>query len=73
MAEKIEKVKNKKATTIKELFEEAQEEINEETVKAAKIKIKDLLNQRTKAQKVVANLDRQIDDLKLQISQDLGV
>lgn len=73
MAEKIEKVKSKKATAIEELFEEAQEEINEETVKAAKIKIKDLLNQRTKAQKVVANLDRQIDDLKLQISQDLGV
>lgn len=73
MAEKIVKeVPNKKGSMIDDLFDEVKDELNEDVIKAAKIKIKTLLEQKMKAEKVVKNLDRQIDDLRLQISQELG-
>lgn len=70
MASKIKPVK--KSEMVDGLFDEVQEEINEDIVKDAKLKIKELLQQRVKAEKVLNNLDRQIQDLKLRISQDLG-
>ncbi len=70
MVEKIKVVK--KESLVDGLFEEVQDEINEDVVKDAKIKIKELLQQRLKAEKVLKNLDRQIDDLKLKINQELA-
>lgn len=70
MASKVKVVnKNKK---VDGLFDEVQEEINEDIIKDAKLEIKQLLQQRVSAEKVLSNLDRQIAELKLKISQDLG-
>ena len=62
---------NKKSSLIDELFSEVQEEINEDVKKDAKLKIKSLLEQKSKTEKILRNLDRQIADLKLQISHEL--
>lgn len=75
MANKIGKVANKenndKLGMVEDLFNEVQEEVNEDVVKEAKIQIKSLLQQKIKAEKVVSNIDRQIEEMKLKISQDL--
>ena len=54
------------------LFESAQEKINERITKEAESKIVDKLEELTKAKKVVSNIEREIESLKLQIKADLG-
>lgn len=73
MAEKIiKKVDNtKKNELVDELFEEVRAEVNEDEIKTAKLQIKNLLQQKAKAEKVVKNIDRQIEDLKLKIAGEL--
>ena len=66
------KVLKKSEGMVDELFSEVQGEINDDTVKAAKVKIKGLLVERAKAKKILDNYDRQIEELKLQIEQELG-
>lgn len=68
----LKEVKCGKGERIDGLFNEVQDEINEDLIKDAKIKIKDLLLQRSKTERILSNLDRQIDELKLQITQELG-
>ena len=74
MATKITKgsAVNAASNPIDELFSEVQEEINEDSKKKAKAKIKNLLEQKIKTERILHNIDRQIEDLKLQISQELG-
>lgn len=67
----LNEVKNEKRNHIDELFVEVQDELNEDMIKDAKIKIKDLLLQKAKTEKILGNISRQIDELKLQIKQDL--
>lgn len=64
--------KSIKKNVVDELFNEAQVEINERVKKEAKVKIKDLLSQRINAVKLVTNIDRQIESLKLKIGQELS-
>lgn len=56
---------------IKKAKEEAEKEFAEEKAKIAKEKIKAKLKQLDTAKKVVANLQRELDDLYVDISQDL--
>ena len=70
MSEKIKPIK--KTEVVNELFDEAQKEINEKVKKEAREKIKTLLLQKTSAERVLKNIDRQIEDLKLQINHELG-
>lgn len=70
MSNKIEKIKND-VPTVDGLFKEVQAEVNQEALDKAKIQIKDLLRQKANAEKVVANIDRQIEELKLKLSQEL--
>jgi len=59
-------------SNVDKLFDEAREEVEEKVKKDAKTKIKALLQQRITATKVLKNIDRQIDDLRIKIAQDLG-
>jgi len=68
----LNEVPSKNKDMIESLFNDVQEEINEDLVKNAKFKIKDLLLQKAKTQRILSNLDRQIDELKLQIKQELS-
>ena len=70
MGDKIEKIK-KDALTVDGLFKEVQAEVNQEVIDKAKVQIKDLLRQKASAEKVVANIDRQIEELKFKLSQEL--
>lgn len=70
MGNKVKQIK--KSEVVNELFDEAQEEINEKVKQDTKKKIKDLLTQRTSAERVLKNIDRQIEDLKLQIVHELS-
>lgn len=56
---------------IKRAKEEAEKEFSEEKVKAAKEKIKAKLKQLDAARKIVSNLQRELDDLYVDISQDV--
>lgn len=60
-----------KKSKIEALFDEVRDEVNEDEVKRAKLLIKELLQQKSKAEKVVKNINRQIEDLKLKISGEL--
>lgn len=67
----VEKIKTK-LTSIDDLEKEVQNEINEDIIKKAKKELKEKLLQRTTATQVLKNIDREIKDLKLKISQELG-
>ena len=56
---------------VDDLFNDVQKELNEDIRTKAKAKIKTLLLQKISAEKVLGNIDRQIDDLRLQIKQEL--
>ena len=51
---------------------EAEKEIYEEIVKKAKGKLKDKLRQQKDARRILANITREIDIIKLEIGHDLG-
>ena len=70
MGDKIEKIK-KDVPTVDGLFKEVQAEVNQEAFDKARVQIKDLLRQKANAEKVVANIDRQIEELKFKLSQEL--
>ncbi len=53
------------------VIEEAEKEIYEEIVKKAKSKLKDKLRQRTSAAKILANINREIELIKLEMGHDL--
>lgn len=56
---------------IKKAKDEAEREFMEEKVKAAKERIKTKLKSLDQAKKIVANLQRELDDLYIDISQDV--
>lgn len=70
---KTAKTESVKTGLINDLFDEVQDEINEDIIKEAKLKIKALLQQKVKIEKLMQNTNRQIDDLKLQINQEFFV
>lgn len=55
---------------VKKAKEEALKEVNEEREKEAKIKIKSKLNELEKSRKVVKNIERELEDLYDELSQD---
>lgn len=55
------------------LFREASEEVQEEALKAAKKKIKERLKQKQSAERILANINREIKELQLEIKNDLGL
>jgi len=55
---------------IKEIKKQALEEFNEEKAKEAKSKIKSKLKELDRAEKVVANIKRELEDLEDELSQD---
>lgn len=61
-----------KPNVVEDIFAEAQQDVNDSIVKAAKSRIIIKLEERAKAQKVLSNIDREISELKIKISQDLG-
>jgi hypothetical protein len=54
---------------IKKAKEEAQKEISEEQMKDAKNKYKKKLREISAARKIVANLERELEDLEIELSQ----
>lgn len=54
------------------VIEEAEKEIREEIVKNAKSKLKNKLRERSSAAKILANIDREIEMIKLEIGHDLA-
>lgn len=61
-----------KSSLVKELMAEATEEVDQELMAAYKKEIKAKLIQYRNAQKVVANIGREIEDLELKIRDELG-
>ena len=55
---------------VKKAKEEALKEVSEEREKEAKIKIKSKLIELEKARKVVKNIERELEDLYDELSQD---
>lgn len=55
---------------IKQVKEEAEKEIREERMKVAKGKVKDKLTAIHKAEQIVANLKRELEDLYAEIGQN---
>lgn len=51
---------------------EAAEEIDAEVMEAAKKELKDKLRQLKNAKRIVANLEREIQEIELKLEQDLG-
>lgn len=58
-----------KPEDIKNARQEAEEEIREEWSENAKVRIKDLLQKIDKSKKVTANLERELEELELELSQ----
>lgn len=59
------------AQRVDDLVNDARKDITNESTEKLKARVKSLLIERTKAAKVLANLDREIDELKLEIAQEL--
>ena len=57
---------------VESVIAEAEEEIRQEVVKKAKKKLKDKLRERTQAAKILSNIEREINVIKLEIGHDLG-
>lgn len=55
---------------VSSMFKAVKKELRATAMEEAKNKIRNLLTQRANAQKVLANIDREIEDLKLQLSQE---
>jgi len=55
---------------IKKVKTEAEKEFAEEKIKRAKERIKEKLKQRDQARKVLANIEREIEDLYAELSED---
>ena len=55
---------------VKEAKAEAIKEINAEQLESAKNRYKRKLKEISNAQKIVANLNRELEDLELELSQD---
>jgi len=56
---------------VAELMDEAKEELSKEVRGKAKSRIKTLLSRRSDAKKVLDNIDREIKELELTISQEV--
>lgn len=54
---------------IKTARQEAEEELREEWSENAKVRIKDLLQKIDKSTKVTSNLERELEELELELSQ----
>lgn len=65
--------KNKKNTAqlVEDLLTEAKDELNSEATKAMVKRIKLKLKERKAAKRVLANIDREIDEMKLELAQEL--
>lgn len=57
---------------IKELMDEARKELREEFKKEAKGKIKEKLHQIQKAEQVLSNLRRELEDTEMELSDKYG-
>lgn len=55
---------------IKQVKEEAEKEFRDEQMKKAKEKIKAKLKEKDNAKRVLANIERELDDLYIEIGQD---
>ncbi len=56
---------------IKKVQEEAEKEIMEEKLTVAKKRIKSKLNERESAKRILANIEREIDDLYAELGQSV--
>jgi len=56
---------------VNDIFNEAKADIADERLKELKIRVKAKLEQRAKAQLVVDNIDREIEEMKLEVAQVL--
>lgn len=56
----------------KKLMEEAKEELRVEFKKEAKVRIKEKLTQIHKAEQVLANLRRELEELEMELSDKYG-
>ena len=57
--------------SIERLFKDAKDDECKAIEKKYKVEIRGLLNQRRQAAKLVANLDRELEDLKLKITHEI--
>jgi hypothetical protein len=55
---------------IKKVIEDAQKEVSEEKISEAKRRIKQKLKERDTAKKILANINRELEDLYAELSQD---
>lgn len=55
---------------IKKVIEEAKKEVGEEKAAKAKEKVKEKLQSLDRAQKIVANLERELEDLYLELGNN---
>lgn len=58
-------------TKLNDLFDEAEKEVREDIVREAKFKYKAKLKELQKAKRIVLNCERELSELKLEISDDL--
>ncbi len=64
-------LKSKSAEIVDALFQEASDETVEARFAEAKARVKSKLTQLAQAKRVVANIEREIDDLKLELQETL--
>ncbi|MCP3924887.1 MAG: hypothetical protein GY714_20095 [Desulfobacterales bacterium] len=55
-----------------DVIKQAEAEVQEEVTKKAKEKLKVKLREKIQAEHVLANINREIDEIKLSIGHDLG-
>ena len=65
------KMAHDNGTSVADVRREAEKEIREERLKAAKVQIKDKLQQIETAEQVLANLRRELDELEHELEEGL--
>ena len=68
----MEKKQMIKETLIEKLSREARDEVNKELMETARQEIKEKLYQLNNAKKLVANIEREIEDLEIKLEQELS-
>ena len=56
---------------VEKIIQEAKDEVNKEVLEKAKKEMKERLRELSRANKLVANIEREIEDLELKLQQEL--
>lgn len=64
-------IKPIKKNTVEDLMEHAKKDLANEATAELVVAVKDKLKQRRAAAKIVQNIDREVEELKLKIAQEL--